>query len=77
MTPALVETLSLVAMAIAVVGVFLNNHRVRACFLLFLVSNSLCGAVHLHAHLWGLLARDTIFLLLAWHGWVVWGRRKP
>ena len=74
MTPAVVETLSIVAMVIAVAGVVLNNHRVRACFLLFLVSNTLCGIVHLHAGLWGMLVRDSVFLLLAVHGWWKWGR---
>ena len=75
MTPALIEILSLTAMAIAVTGVVLNNHRLRICFVLFLVSNSLCAAVHIHSHLWGMFARDSIFFLLAIHGWWRWGKR--
>jgi nicotinamide riboside transporter PnuC len=75
--PLLIETLSIMAMCIAVLGVVLNNHRRRECFILFLVSNSMCGIVHLDAHLWGMLARDSIFLLLAVHGWWAWGRIRP
>jgi len=75
MTPAVVEALSLAAMCIAVAGVWRNNHRRRDCFLLFLVSNALCAAVHGHSHLWGMLARDAIFFGLAIHGWIAWGRK--
>jgi nicotinamide mononucleotide transporter len=76
-SPVLVESISLVATVIAVAGVVLNNHRVRWCFALWLCSNAMSAAVHLDAHLWGMLARDSIFLLLAVHGWWAWGRIRP
>jgi nicotinamide riboside transporter PnuC len=76
MTPFFVETLSLVATCIAVAGVVLNNCKLRTCFAVWLVSNALSAVIHLDAHLWGLCARDSIFLLLAVHGWIRWGRSK-
>jgi len=77
MTTAVVESISLVATAIAVAGVWLNNSRLKACFVLWGVSNSLSMGLHLHAGLWSLAGRDCIFLVLAVHGWRAWGRSRP
>jgi nicotinamide riboside transporter PnuC len=73
--PALIETLSGVATAIAIAGVVLNNNKVRWCFALWLVSNGLTMGIHVHSALWTLAYRDWVFVVLAVHGWWKWGRR--
>ena len=73
---ALIEATSIVAMCIAVAGVVLNNHRRREGFILFLLSNALCAAVHCHSHLSGMFARDSIFFALAIHGWWKWAPKE-
>ena len=75
-TPAAIETISTLATAIAIAGVVGNNHRRIWCFPLWWASNTLTAAIHYHAGLWGLLARDLVFLALAVWGWFAW-RRKP
>jgi len=71
----MIELLGLVATVIAVVGVWLNNHKLRACFWLWLISNGLTAGIHAHAGIWSLFARDVVFLLLAIQGLRLW--RKP
>ena len=61
---------------IAIAGVVLNNHRQRACFLLWLVSNAASAAVHAYTRTWPLFWRDMVFLALAVHGWWEWGKKK-
>jgi len=61
---------------LAVLGVLLNNARMRACFYVWLVSNALAGLVHAHADLWILAARDLVFWVLAIHGLWAWGRAE-
>ena len=68
-----IELIGIVITIVAVVGVLLNNARRRACFLLWIVSNALSAAVHIHADLYSLAARDAIFLVLAVIGWRQWG----
>lgn len=70
----LVETLGAVATTLAVAGVILNNHRLRFCFVLWIVSNAMSLAIHLDAGIWSLAARDGAFWLLAIHGLWRWGR---
>jgi hypothetical protein len=61
---------------LAVVGVVANNHRLRWCFLVWMVSNSIAFIIH------GILGplpyagRDFVFLYLAVHGWITWGKRR-
>jgi len=69
------ETAGAVAAGLAVAGVFLNNHRRRVCFILWMISNAATGLIHAYAGLWALLARDLIFLVLAVQGWRLWGRQ--
>lgn len=73
----MIELIGAIATALAIGGVLLNNHRLRVCFLVWLVSNAITLGLHLHAGLFSLAARDVAFLLLAVHGWVKWGRTKP
>jgi len=62
--------------AVAVAGVILNNYRLRLCFLLWLASNSASAGLHLNAGMYGLAARDVVFLVLAIHGLILWGKPK-
>ncbi len=61
------------ATAVALAGVWLNNRRRRACFVMWLVSNAITFAIHAGAGLWPLAARDGAFFILAIHGWWLWG----
>ena len=69
------EIIGTIATIFAVVGVITNNRRLRVCFLLWLVSNALSGAIHAQAAIWSLMARDAIFFVLAIEGWFKWGRK--
>jgi nicotinamide riboside transporter PnuC len=67
-----ISALGWVATAVALVGVWLNNRRRRACFALWLVSNSMTFLLHAIAGMWPLAARDGAFFVLAIHGWWLW-----
>ena len=69
----LIEGGQWVATVLAVVGVLLNNARIRWCFPLWFVSNVISLAYHIRARLWGLVVRDMIFVALAIAGWFQWG----
>ena len=73
----MIEWVSLAAMIVSVAGVVCNNRRMRACFALWLVSNSLSLGVHAADGLVWMSTRDAIFIVLAVEGWVRWGRAKP
>ncbi len=60
---------------IAVAGVIFNNHRRRACFGLWLISNALSAGLHLHAGMWALATRDAVFFVLAIHGFLCWSKK--
>ncbi len=60
------------ASVIAVIGVWMNNKRLRACFIVWMLSNALSLVVHVAAGLWSMAARDGAFFLLAIHGWRLW-----
>jgi len=68
----IVEIAGLVAMVLAVTGVWLNNQRRIGCFLLWLVGNSISLAIHLSVGIWSLVVRDAVFLVLAVDGWRRW-----
>jgi len=68
------EIIGIIATILAVVGVITNNRRLRVCFLLWLISNALTGGIHAQAGIWSLVARDSIFFVLAIEGWFKWGR---
>jgi nicotinamide riboside transporter PnuC len=69
------ETVSAIAGILAITGVVLNNRRLRACFVIWILSNLMSAEIHLAAGLWSLAARDLVFLCLAVEGWVKWGKR--
>lgn len=75
MTLPVIEIIGTFTTILAVVGVLANNRRLRWCFLLWMVSNALSLAIHAHAAIWSLAARDAIFLVLAVEGWVKWGKK--
>ena len=66
----------LLVLVIAVIGVVLNNRKVIWCFPLWLISNTISAALHGYMGLWGLLARDAIFIALAIHGLYLWSGKK-
>jgi nicotinamide riboside transporter PnuC len=66
------EILGSVATVVAVGGVLLSNRKNRACYLLWLFSNSATLLIHAYAGIWSLAARDLIFLALAVEGWILW-----
>ena len=70
------ELIGWLATVVAVAGVYLNNRRRRACFVLWLVSNAMTLAVHFYVAMWSLAVRDLAFLMLAIHGWWLWGSRR-
>jgi len=72
----LIEIFGLVATVIAVIGVVLNNRRIRACFILWLFSNGLSLAIHLNAGIYSLALRDLVFVALAIEGWFLWKGSK-
>jgi len=72
----IIEIIGMLATILAVVGVLTNNRRIRVCFLLWMVSNALTGAIHAYAGIWSLLIRDVIFFVLAIEGWFKWGRNE-
>ncbi len=74
MSHAWMELAGLTVTAVAVTGVLLNNHRRRACFVAWAISNTLSAALHLAMGLYAMTARDAIFLALCFHGWRAWGR---
>ena len=71
----MMELIGAVATILAVIGVVCNNRRLRACFILWLISNGLTACVHAYAGIWSLFARDAIFLGLAVEGWWLWRKR--
>lgn len=74
MTAAALEYLGWLVTVVAVTGVILNNRRLRACFILWTFSNAASAAIHLTTGPMALVARDLIFLALAAHGWILWGK---
>ena len=71
----MIELAGTLATIIAVIGVVMNNHRKRACFIVWLVSNSIALAIHLDANILSLAVRDLIFLGLAVDGWWRWSKK--
>lgn len=64
------------ATAVALAGVWMNNKRQRACFLLWLVSNAITFVIHVGAGMWPMAVRDLAFFVLAVHGWWLWSSRR-
>lgn len=69
------EICGIIATILAVAGVILNNRLNIACFYVWLVSNAITLALHVHVGLWSLAIRDAIFLALAVEGLMRWKSR--
>lgn len=69
------EIVGTVALAMGVTGVLLNNRKLRACFIVWMVSNALSAGIHAYIGLWSLMVRDTVFFVLSFEGWIRWGRK--
>jgi nicotinamide riboside transporter PnuC len=63
-----------IATSLAVAGCWLNNHRLRAGFLLWVAANCLSAVVHIYADMPAMWIRDAVFTALAIHGWIKWKR---
>lgn len=72
----ILESFGWLATAIALAGVYMNNRRQRACFILWLVSNAITFGIHVAAGMCSMAARDGAFFVLAIHGWWLWGRQR-
>ena len=72
----MLEIIGTIAMILAVTGVLANNRRLRWCFIIFFISNSLVLIIHISVGVWSLVVRDTIFIILAIEGWIKWGKDK-
>ena len=64
------------ATAVALVGVWMNNRRRRACFALWLISNAMTFGIHAVVGMWSLAARDGAFFVMAIHGWWLWSGKQ-
>jgi hypothetical protein len=58
--------------AMAVLGVYLNNHKRRGCFYLWMVTNAAWGLINYSHGLPVEALQNTVFLGLAFHGWWKW-----
>lgn len=74
--PPINEILGVIAIIIAAVGVVLCNRKLRMCFLVWLVSNVICGIIHYHAGIWSLFVKDIVFFVLSIEGYFRWGKKK-
>ena len=70
------EVTGSIATALAILGVLLNNRRMIACFPIFMLSNSLCGILHVQAGIYSLVVRDCAFFILAIEGAWRWRKGK-
>jgi len=70
----MIELIGTVSMVLSIAGVILNNRRLRACFILWLLSNGLSLVIHAQMGVWSLTIRDGIFFILAIEGWFKWGK---
>ena len=72
----MLELIGTIATVIAVIGVLANNRRLRFCFLLWGISNTLTLIIHAQTDVWSLVVRDAVFLVLAVEGWIRWGKQR-
>lgn len=72
----MLELVGMISTVIAVIGVVLNNYKVRFCFWLWLISNSLSAGIHLYLGCYSLFVRDITFAALTIHGLWKWGQKN-
>ena len=70
----MIEIIGTIAAALAIAGVVLNNRGRRACFAIWLISNTLLLGIHANVGIWSLAARDGVFIFLAIQGWHYWSK---
>ena len=70
------EIAGIICLILGVTGVILNNRRMRICFIVWMISNAMSACIHMGSEIWSLLIRDVIFLILAFEGWIKWGKKK-
>ena len=72
--PAHLEAVGLVATVVAIAGVLLMNARRRSCHVVWIGSNALFVLIHLSTTpvVWTMVARDVVFLALAFSGFYQW-----
>lgn len=70
-----VEIVGAVSGSLAVAGAVMNNRKMRVCFVVWAISNSLSVLVHVAYGTWSLAARDVVFLGLAVHGFILWRKK--
>jgi len=68
----MIELIGIVSMILAIAGVILNNRRLRICFIVWIISNSLTLIIHICSGIYSLAVRDLVFLILAFEGWFLW-----
>ena len=69
------EIIGTISGALAITGVLMNNRKLRGCFLVWMLSNSVSLGLHVDAGLYSLAVRDAVFLVLAVEGWIMWSRK--
>lgn len=69
------ELIGIIGTILAVMGVYLNNHKYISCFYLFIVSNSMALYIHYDLDIQSFMLRDVIFISLAIHGWWKWRKK--
>ena len=72
----MIEIFGIISMVLAVAGVVLNNRKARGCFYLWIVSNTICAALHWQAGIYSLVVRDVVFIVLAVEGLWMWSRKS-
>lgn len=72
----MIDIFSTIGGLLAIIGVVGNNHRLRWCFLAFIVSNPIAMVIHTVRGPLPYAVRDLVFLCLAVHGWIRWGSNK-
>jgi len=68
------ELVGVLITIIAVTGVVLNNYKNCLCFKLWIFSNLLSALIHGCLGVYSLVARDLIFLYLAFDGLKRWSK---
>lgn len=72
----MIEIIGTFALILGVLGAMLNNRKLRVCFIVWIVANTLSACVHIGVGVWSLLARDIVFFVLSIEGWLKWGKKK-
>lgn len=70
----MIEAFGIMAMVLAVAGVWLNNRKKIACFKVWIVSNLISMILHIVTATYSLALRDAIFIGFAIEGIRMWRR---